>query len=101
MYIEQLYSDTTPLVQEWGATKNHIVLNVTGDDENGYRYDCVELVPQPITVQNIVKTAAESKFSKEYIDYVMSNLYKIDDEKVVKYNEFVQKIAKQAEEMGY
>ena len=50
MYIEQLYSDTTPLVQEWGATKNHIVLNVTGDDENGYRYDCVERVPHPITV---------------------------------------------------
>lgn len=109
MYIEGLYSDSMPVLQEWGSAYKHVPLNIKsetrtdedGEEKTSYVYDCVERVPVPVTVDGIVKTALEAKFSVEDIAYVQANIFKSADSKVKAYSEFAAKINSEATEAGY
>lgn len=109
MYIINLNSDVLPTEQPWGTDKVHVPLNIRETetiDEDGlkkttYVYDVVEKVPVPVTIDNIVNTAAKEKFGEEITSYVAANIYKSNDETVKSYTEFAKSISEQAEKMGY
>lgn len=109
MYIVNLNSDTKPEVQPWGENKVHVPLNIRkenvvdaeGNETEKYTFDCVERVDKPVTVENIVKSAAKGKFGDNIAEYVALNIFKSDDVKVKAYTEFAQQISEQAKEEGY
>ena len=109
MYIQGIISEEAPKVVPWGDNKWHVILNVHEDtifDSDGneviqYTYDCVERIPSPITVANIIKVAAAEEFGDSIFDYVAQHLYNAEDSKVKAYTEFVDKISEEAKEMGY
>ena len=104
-----MISDETPKVLPWGDKGFHVVLNVSedtvldgdGNEVTQYTYDCVERVPSPVSVANIIKVAAAEKFGDSIFDYVAQHLYNAEDSKVKAYTEFSAKISEQAKEMGY
>ena len=109
MYIINLNSEVMPTEQPWGTDKVHVPLNIRetktvdedGEKKTAYVYDVVEKVPVPVTIDNIVKTAAKEKFGEEITSYVAANIYKSNDETVKSYTEFAKNISEQAEKMGY
>ena len=109
MYIINLNSEVMPTEQPWGTDKVHVPLNIReteivdedGGKKTAYVYDVVEKVPVPVTINNIVNTAAKEKFGEEITSYVAANIYKSNDETVKSYTEFTKKISEQAEKMGY
>lgn len=104
-----MISDETPKALPWGDNGWHVALNVSeetvldsdGNETTQYTYDCVERVPSPITVANIIKVAATEKFGDGIFDYVAQHLYNAEDSKVKAYTAFTAEISKQAKEMGY
>lgn len=109
-YIKNLqFGKEEPKVQPWGDGYSHVPLNVrteTVTDENGkteehHTADVVEKVANPVSVQNIVKAAAEAEFGTGIADYVAANIYNSDDEKVKAYTEFAKKVSADAKAMGY
>ena len=109
MYIINLNSEVMPTEQPWGTDKVHVPLNIRetetvgedGEKKTAYVYDVVEKVPIPVTIDNIVKTAAKEKFGDEITRYVAANIYKSNDEMVKSYTEFTKNISEQAYKMGY
>ena len=72
-----------------------------GKKKKAFIYDVVEKVPVPVTIDNIVRTAAKEKFGEEITSYVAANIYRSNDETVKSYAEFAKSISEQAEKMGY
>lgn len=109
MYIINLNSEVMPTEQPWGTDKVHVPLNIReikivdedGKKKTAYVYDVVEKVPVPLTIDNIVKTAAKEKFGEEITSYVAANIYKSNDKTIKSYIEFTKTISEQAEKMGY
>ena len=109
MYIINLNSEVMPAEQPWGTDKIHVPLNIRetetvgedGEKKKAFIYDVVEKVPVPVTIDNIVKTAAKEKSGEEITSYVAANIYKSNDETVKRYTEFAKNISEQAEKMGY
>ena len=109
MYISNLNSEVKPTEQPWGTDTVHVPLNIretetVGEDgkkKKAFIYDVVEKVPVPVTIDNIVKTAATAKFGEEITSYVAANIYKANDETIKSYTEFTKSISEQAEKMGY
>ena len=109
MYIINLNSEVMPTEQPCGTDKVHVPLNIRetetidedGEKKTAYVYDVVEKVPVPVTIDNIVKTAAKAKFGEEITSYVVANIYKSNDETVKSYTMFTKNISEQAEKMGY
>lgn len=109
MYLQDFISEETPKALPWGDNGQHVVLNIreqTVCDEDGnettqYLYDCVERVPTPITVANIIKVAAADKFGSDIFDYVAQHLYNADNTTVKSYTSFVSELSEQAQAIGY
>ncbi len=109
MYIINLSAETKPEAQPWGNDKVHVPLNIRketvtdtdGEEKEKYLYDCVERVDKPVTVENIVKTAAKGKFGDDIAEYVALNVFKAEDAKVKAYTEFAKLISEQAKAEGY
>ena len=92
---------TLPLIGRSSHAHGIFFTDEDWEKKTAYVYDVVEKVPVPVTIDNIVKTAAMEKFGKEITSYVAANIYKSNDETVKSYTEFAKNISEQAEKMGY
>ena len=108
MYIKGLFSEEKPQLQDWGE-KKHVPLNIVESettDEDGkvkkqYTFDCVERVEEPLSVDTIVKAAAEGTFTSEQLSYITRNFAKQSDTLVARYKTLVEEVTAAAEAAGY
>jgi len=106
---KNIQCETRPEVQDWGADKAIVPLNVqkvTGYDEEGnevekFQADFLGKVKKPVTQDSIVEAAVKEKYSDADRLRIMGNFTKENDAEVEQFKAFTSEIREAARKEGY